>query len=112
MSPEHELVIPPAAVADPKAVEMIRVWIADGGLHCTLNIGHWTAQKADIDETTAWGIMVADVIRHVANATRDETGVDPKATVKAIFASLRKELGVPTSDASGAFVNPKGEKRG
>ena len=110
MAAPRELTIPPAAVGDRKAVEMIRVWIAAGGLHCTLNIGHWTAQKAEIEEPVAWGIMLADVIQHVANATQEKTGADPKATVKAIFLSLRKELGVPTSEATGGFVNPKGKK--
>ena len=109
MTASRELVIPPTAVADPKTVEMIRVWIADGGLHCALNIGHWTAQSADIEETTAWGILLSEVIRHVANAAEEQTGADPTATTKAIFRSLRKELGVPTADASGGFVNAKGD---
>ena len=106
----RELVIPPDAAADPKSVEMIRVWIADGGLHCTLNVGHWTAQKAPIDENVAWGIMLSDVIRHVADATRELTGADPAATAKAIFQSLRNELAAPSSEASGGFADPKGDR--
>ena len=33
------LVVPEPAVRDPDSVEMARVWIAEDGLHCSLNIG-------------------------------------------------------------------------
>ncbi len=35
------LPVPPAARADSNGLEMIRVWIAKGGLHTSLQIGFW-----------------------------------------------------------------------
>jgi hypothetical protein len=32
------LVIPPAAQRDPNSIQMISGWIAEKGLHCTLNV--------------------------------------------------------------------------
>ena len=36
------LMLPPAAETDDNAIEMLRAWIADGGIHCVLNAGHGT----------------------------------------------------------------------
>ncbi|NIA52694.1 DUF5076 domain-containing protein [Massilia sp. TW-1] len=30
--------IPPAALQDPNAMEMLRVWVAGGQLHCSLKV--------------------------------------------------------------------------
>jgi hypothetical protein len=37
MKNENELLIPPGAEEDPKAMEVIRVWVAKGGQHVSLN---------------------------------------------------------------------------
>jgi hypothetical protein len=34
-----ELVIPPAAQGDDDSWELLRVWVAEGGLHCSLKVG-------------------------------------------------------------------------
>ena len=49
MHEKHKpLPIPPAAEHDPKAIEMFRGWIADGALHCEVNVGHWTVDDAEM----------------------------------------------------------------
>jgi hypothetical protein len=35
------LPIPAPAKRDPRAVEMVRTWIAEGKLHVALNVGFW-----------------------------------------------------------------------
>jgi len=95
------LVIPPAAQRDDDAVQMLSAWIAENGLHCTLNIGMWKAHGHD--ETRSWGILLADVVRHIANALQDESGVSADTTVEQISAGIWDELGFPTSSATGRF---------
>lgn len=57
------LVIPPAAQRNENSIQMISGWIAEKGLHCTLNIGMWGADGRN--EPAAWGVLLADVIRHI-----------------------------------------------
>ena len=95
------LVVPPAAQRDEQAVQMLTAWIAERGLHCTLNVGMWGA--SGIDEPRAWGQLLADVARHVGNALHEQTGVTPAEAVNAVVRAFVKELGELTSDASGVF---------
>jgi hypothetical protein len=99
---DAQLPVPGAAIADPKSAEMIRAWIAKQGLHCSLNIGVWGADSG-VDERKAWGILLADVARHVANALATE-GVAQADSVALIRDSFLGELDSPTSGASGDFV--------
>jgi len=62
-----ELIVPPAAQEDDKSVEMLRVWIAQKGLHCSLNIGMYEEAKR-VNEEKAWGIILADAAKHIADA--------------------------------------------
>ena len=79
---DGQLTVPGAAIADPKSVEMIRAWIANRGLHCSLRIGAWE-QNPGVREDHAWGILLADVVKHVADALAT-MGKDKKATIAAI----------------------------
>ena len=62
--------VPEAALRDPDAVELARVWVAEEGLHCSLKIGMYH-ESTDGDERRAWGTILADMTRHIANALRD-----------------------------------------
>ena len=97
------LVIPPAALRDEKSIQMLSAWIAEEGLHCTLNMGFFTA--CGHKEATAWGILLADLIRHIANAQYEETGNSVSKTIQEVLVSLNEELDEPTSDAEGEFAN-------
>jgi hypothetical protein len=48
-----ECIIPAPARRDQDSVEMIRVWVAEKGLHCTINIGMYENHAAP--EEVAWG---------------------------------------------------------
>ena len=95
------LVIPPAAQRDENAVQMLSAWIAENGLHCTLNLGMWEANGKP--EAAAWGIHLADVIRHIASAIEEEHGVEATTTLEKIVKSLHAELDEPTSKVRGGF---------
>ena len=95
------LVTPPAAVRDEQSIQMLSAWIAERGMHCTLNIGFFDGQGHN--ERKAWGILVADVIRHIANAWEQERGAPTNETIATIVQSLNAELESPTSKATGTF---------
>jgi len=94
--------VPPAALRDADSVEMARIWIAEKGLHCGLNIGLY--ENNGIDETRAWGIILADMARHVSNALAAR-GSAPGADIalSSIRRMMAEELDRPTSAAKGAF---------
>jgi len=95
------LVIPPAAQRDEESIQMLSAWIAENGLHCTLNVGMW--RETGIDEPAAWGKLLADVARHIGGALKEQTGANAVAVVDSIVRSFLDELGEPTTDAQGGF---------
>jgi hypothetical protein len=109
MSDKDELPIPDAARRDKNSREMIRAWIAERKLQCVVNIGTWATSP--IDEYRAWGILLADVARHVSKALEEEDGRDPRETVLAIRDEFLGELDRPTSSHEGGFAQKKNKKQ-
>ena len=97
-----EQVIPDAALRDPNSMEMLRVWIAEKALWCSLRIGTYSARG--MDEPKAWGTILADAARHIANALAESENLDRSETLQKIQEKFAGELGSPTSTASGEFV--------
>lgn len=95
------LTVPPAAQRDEGAVQMLGAWIAEKGPHCSIGIGMW--QDGGQDEPAAWGILLADTIRHIADALHERHGFAKPDVVSAIIGSLDAKLGEPTSRTEGAF---------
>jgi hypothetical protein len=100
---DAQLPIPGEAIVDPKSVEMLRAWIANHALHCSLNIGVWESSP-DVDERHAWGIVLADVAKHVADAFATE-GKPRDESIALIRRSFLDELDEPTSASAGDFVD-------
>jgi hypothetical protein len=99
----NEMVIPPAAQRDPQAMEIIRVWIAERGLHTSVRIGVYKENR--VPEQKAWGIILADTARHVARGFADESEFGEEEILAAIKKSFLEELGDPTSDVEGGFLD-------
>ena len=97
-----QCVIPDAALRDKDSVEMIRVWIAEQGLHCVMNVGIYQEQRQP--EAFAWGIILTDVARHVANALQERYGIEAEASLRQIREGFLAELDSPTSEAKGSFA--------
>jgi hypothetical protein len=102
-----ELPIPPEALAY-RSVEMIRVWLANQQQHVVLNIGFW--EDRELDERAAWGIVIADMVRHIADAHQSEYGHDPAETASIIRRAFEAEMGNPTSERLGQFVKERREE--
>ncbi|PIC02113.1 DUF5076 domain-containing protein [Caulobacter sp. X] len=89
--------IPPAALRDTDAVELARVWIAEQGLHCSLKCGLY-AEGGVETETAAWGIILADMAGHIADALSADGLGGEGALLDAIVESFNIEVSTPTSE--------------
>lgn len=96
--------IPSAALNDPESVEMLRIWIARSGLHCSMKIGMF-ASTSGVPEEKAWGVVLADAARHIANALEATSGRRSRDTLSQIREAFDRELAQPTSIARGAFAD-------
>ncbi len=97
MAENDQLLIPDAAKRDPRSFEVLRVWIANKGQHVSLRTAVWK-------DPFAWGIMLADLARHVANSYEQDAGLDRLQTLEQIKAALNVELSSPTDEPSGQIV--------
>jgi hypothetical protein len=93
----HELPIPPDATSDPRAREIARVWAAHGGQHVTL--------AALWEDPAAWGVMLVDLARHVANAYALRAGVSREEAMARIRKGFDIEWQSPTDEAQGGSLN-------
>lgn len=101
---KNEMRIPEAALRDSNSLEMLRVWIAEQSLWCSLRIGFY--QDREINEPEAWGVILADATRHIANALAKQLGTNADATIELVRKSYDTELDRPTSPAEGGFAAP------
>ena len=66
MKHENELLIPPAAEEDPKALEVIRVWVAKGGQHVSARSPTcWWRSSPILQTTPAAGCRIR--VHRIAN---------------------------------------------
>ena len=87
----QELDLPPIATSNQEAVEILRVWVTpdeDQQLTQVTLRSHWA-------DPGAWGIVLVDVARHVANAYGRE-GRAPDAVLERIRELFDAEWSNPT----------------
>ena len=89
-----ELGIPPAAASDRNSAEIARVWIADGRQHVSLNTRAWK-------DPAAWGLLLVDLAKHVANAYEQLEGCDRQQTLARIKAGFDAEWDHATDEPTG-----------
>ena len=82
---KNQLMIPPAAAKDPKAFELVRAWVARGELHVSMQMGGW-------DDPTAWGVVLADLVRHVARFYAEQKQLRPEQTIARVRDAMDAEL--------------------
>jgi len=86
----RELELPPIASANSKSVEVLRVWAAPGEPQQLVLKTTWK-------EPGAWGLMLADIARHAANAYANE-GRDRTEVRARIREMLDAEFSAPTDE--------------
>ncbi|WBS00629.1 DUF5076 domain-containing protein [Pseudoduganella sp. SL102] len=99
----NERPVPEAAIRDPNSVELLRVWVAGGQLHCSLKIGMYR-DGMGISEEMAWGTILADAARHIANALQDGGSLSQTESLARIARKFNEEVSEPSSELNGGFV--------
>ena len=88
--PKRELEVPPIASSNSQAVEVLRVWAAPGQPQQLTLRTTWK-------DAGAWGLLLADIARHAANAYANE-GQDGAEVLVRIRQLLDAEFSRPTDN--------------
>ena len=86
MTRHDQLPIPDPVEHDPGSFQLLSVWIASGNQHIALRAEVW-------DDPAAWGLMLADLARHIASTYELDNGTDRSTTLKRLKAGFDVELG-------------------
>ncbi len=98
MASQKYLDPPPAAVRDKAAFELLRVWVAEQGQHVSLRSGAW-------EDPFAWGIVLADLARHIVNAeSMQRKDFDEEAFLDRMLEGFRAEIESPTDEPEGEIT--------
>lgn len=83
---------------------MIRVWLAHNDLHVTLLLGMWAdAKDSEVDERDAWGELLVDLTKHIANGLMQDHGWDYDSTRDRIRASFLKQFDLKDRHIEGTY---------
>lgn len=89
---KNELKIPPLALKDPDAIEIIRVWTAKGKQEVCLKVGLW-------NDPAIWGRLLTDIARHIANVYAHAQKVDFDEVLNRILEGFEAQLDEPVDDS-------------
>ena len=98
MAQSDQLRVPDSARTDAKSFELLRVWIANQDQHVSLRVGVWK-------EPEAWGMMLADLARHIAAAHEQAEKRNPAEMLARIKAGFEAEMEFPTDEVQGEIAN-------
>lgn len=95
MAADKFLNIPPVAQRDKKSFEVFRVWVAEEGQHVSIRCGAW-------EDPFAWGVVLADLARHIAHAhSLHSKGVDKNVFLERLLEGFTEEIDTPTDEPEG-----------
>jgi hypothetical protein len=102
---KRELDQPSEIAGDDQATEMIRVWLAHNDLHVSMLLGMWEgAEESEVDERDAWGELLADLTKHIANGMMKEYGWDYDSTRDRIRTAFLKHFDDKSGKIEGDFL--------
>jgi hypothetical protein len=76
---------------EAESVELLRLWIEGDALQCSLH-------PEAFDDPGAWGAVLADVVRNLADAVQQQNGTPIEQTVQRILAAFQDELRSPAPE--------------
>ncbi len=98
MAANKFLDIPPVAQRDKTSFELIRVWIAEQNQHVSIRTGVW-------DDPSYWGMMLADLAQHIANAhAMQDDKIDMDDFLDRLRDGFDAEMDSPSDDAEGTLT--------
>jgi hypothetical protein len=88
--------IPPAAM-EQGGVEVLRAVIVDGALHVSL--------RRAFDDAEAWGMLIADVTRHVARIYAKESAMSEDQVIERIRSIYDAEMDAPSDPGTTSAIS-------
>jgi len=88
--------IPPAAL-EQGGIEVLRAVIIDGGLHVSL--------RRAFDDPEAWGMLIADVARHIARIYAKENVMSEDQVLERVRAIFEAEMDAPSDPGSTSAIS-------
>jgi hypothetical protein len=93
----NELIIPPDVLKDPNAKDILRIWTANNQQYVSINTKIW-------EDVAAWGIMLVDIAKHIANYQSEYKGENKQDILSRIKMGFDAEWGHPTSEPTGKII--------
>jgi hypothetical protein len=90
------LVIPPDAL-ERGGVEVLRAAIVDGGLHVSL--------RRAFDDPEAWGMLIADIARHIARVYAKESAMSEDDVLERVRAIFEAEMDAPSDPGTTSAIS-------
>jgi Domain of unknown function (DUF5076) len=90
------LQIPPTAL-EQGGVEVLRAAIVDGGLHVSL--------RRAFDDPEAWGMLIADIARHIARIYAKESAMSEDAVLERVRAIFEAEMDAPSDPGTTSAIS-------
>ena len=90
------LAIPPEAL-DKGGVEVLRAAIVEGGLHVSL--------RRAFDDPEAWGMLLADVARHIARIYARETAMTEDQVLDRVRSIFEAEMDAQSDPGSTSAIS-------
>ncbi len=85
----QEIAIPIKVLRDEAARELLRVWVtSDDTTHVSIDLAH-------ASDPAVWGIVLADMARHIANVYKIEHEANTKEIVERIAQTFATEVESP-----------------
>jgi hypothetical protein len=88
--------VPPAAL-EQGGVEVLRAVIVDGALHVSL--------RRAFDDPDAWGMLIADVTRHIARIYATESNLTQDQVVDRVRTIYDAEMDNPTDPGTTSAIS-------
>ncbi|HUO98002.1 MAG TPA: DUF5076 domain-containing protein [Rhizomicrobium sp.] len=88
---------PPPAAIERGGNEILRAVIVDGGLQVSL-------QRA-FDKPDVWGLLLADIARHVSRIYASEAGMSEAKTLQSVCEMFDSEMAKPTDTGTTQEMN-------
>ena len=96
-SPVFDALHIPPAVLEHGGVEVLRAVIVDGALHVSL--------RRAFDDPEPWGMLIADVTRHIARIYATESSLSQDQVVERVRSIYEAEMDSPTDPGTTSAIS-------
>lgn len=98
MTDPRQLAPPSIVNTDPSARELLRVWVTQEGQHMAIAGETW-------GDPAAWGLLLVDLAKHVANMYEQTSGRPKSVVLERIHEGFKAEWSAATDAPTGGLVD-------